>query len=82
MGRFERLVLLGDIVELRQGPLPAAMAAARPVLVLGGRCLLRGRLSSCQGNHDHHLLTAAWRARCAGSGQTLDLATDIDWRDG
>lgn len=48
----DRLVLLGDVVELRQGPAAEALAAARPVLeALGGR-----ELVVVPGNHDHGLL--------------------------
>jgi hypothetical protein len=53
---FERLVLLGDIIELRQGPIQDALAAASRVLpeLVGG--LGEGReVILLMGNHDHQL---------------------------
>jgi hypothetical protein len=59
----DRLVLLGDTVELRQGPAREAMAIARPVLeelgaALGGDC----EVVLVPGNHDHALV-APWLER-------------------
>jgi Calcineurin-like phosphoesterase len=52
----DRLVLLGDVIELRQGPIQDALAAASRVLpqLLGG--LGEGReVIVLAGNHDHQL---------------------------
>jgi hypothetical protein len=59
----DRLVLLGDTVELRQGPARESMAIARPVLeelgaALGGDC----EVVLVPGNHDHALV-APWLER-------------------
>jgi predicted phosphodiesterase len=52
----DRLVLLGDVLELRHGPLREALAAARPLFEDLGRAL-RGRdLVITAGNHDHALV--------------------------
>jgi hypothetical protein len=55
----DRLVLLGDVLELRHGPPRDAMAAARPFFEdLGG--VLAGReIVLSAGNHDH-LLVESW----------------------
>jgi hypothetical protein len=52
----DRLVLLGDVLELRHGPRREALAAARPFFedlarVLGGR-----EIVVLAGNHDHALI--------------------------
>lgn len=56
----DRLVLLGDAVELRQGRLRDALAAAAPVFAALGEALgPDGELVLVPGNHDHPLL-APW----------------------
>jgi predicted phosphodiesterase len=50
----DRLVLLGDVVELRQGPAREALDAARPVL--GALREAVGEVVVVPGNHDHGLL--------------------------
>jgi hypothetical protein len=74
----ERLVLLGDIVELRQGPWRAAFARAAPVLGALGEAMAGGEIVLVPGNHDHHLLSA-WRER---SVAPLALDSEVGWRDG
>ena len=59
----DRLVLLGDIVELRQGPARDAMAVAQPVLEeLGAAVGKGGEVVLVPGNHDHALI-APWLER-------------------
>jgi UDP-2,3-diacylglucosamine pyrophosphatase LpxH len=53
---IERLVLLGDVLELRHGPLREAMAAARPFFEDVGRALAGRELVISAGNHDHALV--------------------------
>ena len=51
----ERLVLLGDVLELRETPLPVALESARPFLEELGEAM-RGRpVVLVPGNHDHRL---------------------------
>lgn len=52
----DRLVLLGDVVELRQGPAAEALAAARPVLEEIGAAMAGREIVLVPGNHDHGLL--------------------------
>lgn len=59
----DRLVLLGDTIELRQGPARDAMAVARPVLEeLGGALGKDAEVVLVPGNHDHALV-APWIER-------------------
>ena len=68
VAQAQRLVLLGDIIELRQGPIQDALAAASRVLpqLVGG--LGEGReVILMVGNHDHQLRSTRRRsARSSG----------------
>lgn len=79
----DRLVLLGDVIELRQGPLQDALSAAAPVLEkIGGALGGGGEVVLVPGNHDHRL-AAAWLSRRRGSSAEsapLGLESPIDWR--
>jgi hypothetical protein len=59
VAEVERVVLLGDVLELRQGPLRESMAAARPFFEDLGRALAGRELVIAAGNHDHALV-APW----------------------
>ncbi len=52
----DRLVLLGDVLELRHGPPRDAMNAARPFFEDLGRALAGRELIITAGNHDHALI--------------------------
>jgi hypothetical protein len=52
----DRLVLLGDVLELRHGPMREAIAAARPFFEDLGRVLGDRELVIVAGNHDHGLV--------------------------
>jgi hypothetical protein len=52
----ERVVLLGDAIELRHGPARGAMAAARPFFEDLGRSLASREVLLCPGNHDYALI--------------------------
>lgn len=55
---IERLVLLGDALELRQGPLREALAAAQPFFAEAGAALgADGEIVVVPGNHDHALVS-------------------------
>jgi predicted phosphodiesterase len=60
----DRLVLLGDVLELRHGPPRDVMAIARPVFEDLGRALAGRELIITAGNHDHALIEP-WLARRA-----------------
>jgi hypothetical protein len=81
---FDRLVLLGDVLELRQGPVRDALTAAGPVLSEIGAALGSDRqVVIVPGNHDHHLATA-WLERRARQNQppALGLESVVDWGAG
>lgn len=52
----ERLVLLGDVLELRHGPRREALAAARPFFEDLGRAFAGREVVVLAGNHDHALV--------------------------
>jgi hypothetical protein len=82
--RVDRLVLLGDVVELRHGPARDALAAASPVLRALGAALGADReVVVVAGNHDHQLVEP-WRERAArhGAPPPLGLEAAVDWRAG
>ena len=58
----DRLVLLGDVLELRHGPPREAMAVARPFFEDLGRALAGRELIIAAGNHDHALVES-WLTR-------------------
>ena len=62
----DRLVILGDLLELRHGPMHEALEAARPVLKAIGEALgPDGEVVLVPGNHDFRLISPwlAWRSR-------------------
>jgi predicted phosphodiesterase len=63
----ERVVLLGDVLELRHGPMRDALAVARPFFEDLGRALAEhaGELVIVAGNHDHQLVEPWLAARGA-----------------
>jgi len=61
----DRLVLLGDLIELRHGPVIDALEAARPVVQAIGGALRPGtEVVLVPGNHDHELI-GPWLERRA-----------------
>lgn len=84
VARCDRLVLLGDLLELRHGPERDALAAARDLLTALGDVLGSEReVIIVPGNHDHALLDA-WFARQTRSTPAAPLGTEteVDWRRG
>jgi predicted phosphodiesterase len=80
----DRVVLLGDVVELRHGPARDALSAAAPVLsALGAAVGADGEVVIVPGNHDHDLVEP-WFARSSRSrpAPPLGLEATVDWRAG
>ncbi len=78
---MERLVLLGDVIEFRQGPVRDALAAASRVLPELGEALGSQReVVVVPGNHDH-VLVEGWLRRRAAAGPPapLGLESEVDW---
>ena len=73
----DRLVLLGDVVELAEGRPRQALATAREPLATLAAALGRGReIVVVPGNHDHALVRPFLRSLRAG-GRRLGLATRV-----
>jgi hypothetical protein len=82
--RVDRLVLLGDLLELRHGPVRDALAAGDEVVRAIGTSLPPGaEVVIVPGNHDHHL-AEPWLERRARNGPPppLGLESAVDWRAG
>lgn len=56
IGDVDRLVLLGDTIELRDLPVEQALSDARPFFERIGSALAGGEVVLVPGNHDHRLL--------------------------
>ena len=72
----DRLVLLGDIVELRERPLAQALEVARPVLERLGGALSGRPVVIVPGNHDH-ALAEPWLAKLRLAGDPL--SPEAEW---
>jgi hypothetical protein len=70
-----RLVLLGDVLELRHGPARDALAAAAPVLRAIGERLAGGEVVLLAGNHDHGLVSP-WLERRGRAGRPPPLGLE------
>jgi hypothetical protein len=72
--RADRVVLLGDVLELRDGPVRRAMAAARPFFEDLAQAAGDRQVVLVPGNHDYELV-APWleRRRDGGDGSPLRL---------
>ncbi|HZL47670.1 MAG TPA: metallophosphoesterase [Solirubrobacteraceae bacterium] len=70
---IDRLVLLGDVLELRHGPPRHAMTAARPFFEDLGRVLAGREIVVSAGNHDHQLVTSWLDERALREPEPLGL---------
>ena len=73
----DHLVLLGDVLELREAPLSDALAAAEPAFRALGEALGGARVTIVPGNHDHQLadpLLDAHRLDPAGGSLPVDAS--------
>jgi calcineurin-like phosphoesterase family protein len=71
----DRVVLLGDAIELRHGPAHSALSVARPFFEDLGRALAGRELVLVAGNHDHALIDP-WLAVRAELAQDSPLALE------
>jgi predicted phosphodiesterase len=72
----DRLVLLGDIVELRERPIAQALEVSRHVFEALGRALAGREVVIVPGNHDH-ALSEPWLAGLRLDGD--ELPSDTEW---
>jgi predicted phosphodiesterase len=73
LGGVDRLVLLGDVLELRDRPLTEALAAAEPVLGALGEAMTEREIVMVAGNHDHHLIEPWLERRALEGADALEL---------
>jgi predicted phosphodiesterase len=69
----DRLVLLGDVLELRDRPLPEVLENAAPVMAALGEAMAGGEVVVVAGNHDHHLIEPWLERRALEGGEELGL---------
>jgi UDP-2,3-diacylglucosamine pyrophosphatase LpxH len=84
VARCDRLVLLGDVFELRHGPVHEALGASQQTIRDLADALSPGHpIIIVPGNHDH-LLLGPWLGRRSRGGPAppMGLAADVDWRAG
>ena len=72
----DRVVLLGDVIELRERPLADSLEVARPVFEQLGRALAGRPVVLVPGNHDH-ALAEPWLARLRLDAR--GLPTETEW---
>jgi Calcineurin-like phosphoesterase len=79
----ERIVLLGDVLEIRDRPLAELLELARPFFEELGSTAAGRRVVIVPGNHDH-ALAEPWLAQQRLDGRTLDAETQwpVDPGDG
>src|SRR5829696_8759158 len=74
IGQADRLVLLGDVVELREGPIAAAMRAARPFFEELASAFAGKPITLLCGNHDYQLAAPLLeRTALDGGPESLDV---------
>jgi predicted phosphodiesterase len=69
----DRLILLGDVLELRDRPLPEVLEVAAPVLGVLGEAMADGEVVIVPGNHDHHLIEPWLERRRLAREEPLEL---------
>lgn len=70
----DRVVLLGDVVELRDRPIAEALEAAAPFFAMLGEAVPGAELVLVPGNHDHHLFSSwAESRRLRGASRPMGL---------
>jgi hypothetical protein len=69
---IDHLVLLGDVLELREAPLRDVLAASEPLVRALGEAIGDGRVTIVPGNHDHQLAAPLLERRQLG-GRPLAL---------
>ena len=70
---LDRLVLLGDVLELRDRPLAESLERAHPVLEALGAIAGEAEVVIVAGNHDHHLVEPWLADRALDGAPPLDL---------
>ncbi|HEX8083498.1 MAG TPA: metallophosphoesterase [Solirubrobacteraceae bacterium] len=76
----DRLVILGDALEMRHGPVPAALEAAHDTFTAIGEALGESdaEVVLVAGNHDHAIVAPWLERRALGREPPLGLEQDAD----
>jgi predicted phosphodiesterase len=77
-----RIVLLGDVMELRDRPLPEALDRASEALGALGEAAGQAEVVVLAGNHDHHLVEPWLQRRALAGAEPLGLEQIGDPDDG
>jgi UDP-2,3-diacylglucosamine pyrophosphatase LpxH len=75
----DRVVILGDLLELREGRLTEVLEVARPLMEGLGHATAGRLVTIVPGNHDHHL-GEPWLTRMRSRGDALGL--EQEWSVG
>ena len=79
VAEVDRLVLLGDIIELRERPWRQVLGASIPALAALGEALPAGAsVVLTVGNHDHGLLVPALQRRAVAESPPAPLGADAE----
>jgi hypothetical protein len=79
IGDADELVLLGDLVELRERPVAHVLADAVPVLRQIGEAVAGKRVTIVPGNHDHQLATPLLESiQLRDGGGELEVETIVE----
>jgi len=73
----DRIVLLGDTIELRDQPIGAALEGARPFFEALGKAFAGREVVLVPGNHDHRLL-GDWIERSRDEGRPCEIDERVD----
>jgi predicted phosphodiesterase len=82
LSEADQVVLLGDVVELRDRPLSEALALARPFFAELGEAIGDAPVLLLPGNHDHHLLEEWLERRRLDGAAPLGLEQRISPESG
>jgi predicted phosphodiesterase len=78
IGDADRLVLLGDVVELRDLRVGTALEVARPFFEEVGRALADREVVLVPGNHDHRLAEDVLDDACLSEDEALGLECSVE----
>jgi predicted phosphodiesterase len=73
LGQIDRLVLLGDVIELRDRPLAESLEVAVPALTALGEIAGEAEVVIVAGNHDHYLVEPWLQERALRAAPPLGL---------
>src|SRR5919201_6758763 len=83
LDRADRVVLLGDTLELREQPLPSLLERVRPFFEAAAEPLAGKHVTLVPGNHDHAMAEPyLLRGRLDGASAVTELEWPVEPGDG